>query len=119
MIKVSTRQDRDTLLAEIESIKRFDYRMVRKWLWDIIEPLKDNKEVLDKLLSDLEKELSSVEEIKITLAIEPTVGILEEFDNFFNSIFKKKFVYDFEVDKSLIGGLKIVYEGKYFESVLK
>lgn len=104
--EVKTIEERDLILSEIEYAKRRDYASIRN---SMVESFKS----ID--LNDLKKQLKSLEVVKIILAIEPTVGIVELVDNFFKNNLKKKVIFDFEVDKEIIGGMQLIYQGKYLD----
>lgn len=102
--EIKTLDDRELILSEIESFKRKDTSAVRK----------EHLDVLSKLnLDNLTKKLREVEVIRVILAIEPTLGILEIIDNFLKANLKQKVIIDFDVNKEIIGGMQLVYKGKY------
>lgn len=104
--EINTLEDKELFLSEVASVKRKDFESVRKsFLNDTIG--------ID--LNELSKQVKNLEIVKITLAIEPTIGITALIDNFFKTNLNKKVLFDFEINKEMIGGLQIVYKGKYFD----
>lgn len=107
---IKTLEDKEQILTELDAVKRKDYSVVRKDFLDKI------LEVKDTLASDLEK----IKVIKIILAVKPSAGVILTLDEFFQKILNKKVIFDIEVDPKLIGGIQIVFDGKYGDySVLK
>ncbi|MEK7168891.1 MAG: F0F1 ATP synthase subunit delta [Patescibacteria group bacterium] len=102
--EIKTLEDRDLILSEIESLKRRDTSSVRKEYLGLLSKFD---------LNDLTKKLKEMEVIRVTLAIYPTVGILEIVDKFLKENLKQKVVIDFDLNKEIIGGMQIVYQGKY------
>ncbi len=105
--EITTVEDKDLVLFEIAAIKRKDFGSVRKSFLDNIANID---------LNDLAKKVKNLETVKIILGISPTTGIVETIKNFFKINLDKQVVFDFEVDKEIIGGLQIIYKGKYFDS---
>lgn len=103
---ISTLYERDLIITEIEAYKRKDLDSIRKSFLDQIQDLD---------IDDLYKKLKKVEIVKIVLAIEPTVGILNKIRDFFDTNYDQKVIFDYETDKSMLGGIKIIYKGKYFD----
>lgn len=109
--EIKTLEDRDLILSEIESIKRKDLGAVREKYLDILSKLD---------LNNLLKKLKEMEVFRVVLAISPTIGILEIIDNFLKENLKQKVIIDFDINKEIIGGMQIVYQGKYCDmSVLQ
>lgn len=107
---VKTLEDRELLLSEVDAVKRKDYKSVRINTLDKIIELKDT----------LEQELKKLDCVKVTLAISPTIGILDSLDNFFKKNINKKVIFDIEVDPKIIGGLVVSLNGNYGDfSVLR
>lgn len=104
--EIKTLEDRELFLSEVASVKRKDFNNVRKSFLDNIDGID---------LNELLKQVKNFEVVKVTLAIEPTIGITDLFDNFFKTNLNKKVLFDFEINKEMIGGLQIVYKGKYFD----
>lgn len=104
--EIKTLEERNLILSDITSIKRKDFDSVRK---DYLEVLKNTD------LNDLVKKLDSFEVIKIIIAIEPTIGILETISSFIKKNTNKRILIDFEIQKEIIGGLQIIYKGKYYD----
>lgn len=104
--EIKTVEERNLILNEIDLLKRRDTTNIRV---NILETLRS----VD--LNDLKTKLSNLETVKITIAIEPTVAIVELIESFFQKNLKEKVLFDFEVDKNILGGLQIVYKGKYFD----
>ncbi len=105
--ETKTLEEKELLLSEIDAVKRKDLGGVRKSLLDKIESID---------LNNLSDQLKSLDVVKIILAIEPTVHIVEIFDNFFKANLDKKILFDFEVDKNILGGFQIIYKGNYFDA---
>lgn len=103
---INTLSERDRLISEIESYKRKDFQSVRKDFLEIAGSIDVN---------DIYKKLKKMEVVRIVLAIEPSLGILNMISEFFRSNLDQKVIFDFEIDKQILGGIKIIYKGKYFD----
>lgn len=109
--EIKTLEDRDLILSEIESLKRRDTSSVRKEYLGLLSKFD---------LNNLLKKLKEMEVFRVVLAISPTIGILEIIDNFLMANLKQKVIIDFDINKEIIGGMQIVYQGKYCDmSVLQ
>lgn len=102
---IRTLEERDLILSEIEFIKRRDLDSIRNNTKEFISSIKNHDEFIESL--------KKIEIIKIIIAIEPTVGILNSIDEFFKTKLGIKVIFDIEVDKNIIGGIQIVYRGIY------
>lgn len=104
---IKTITERDLILSEISAIKRKDFGSVRKSFLDRIGGID---------LNEFSKEIKNLEVARIFLALEPTIGILDIINDFFQENLKKKVLFDFEINSEMLGGLQIVYKGNYFDS---
>ena len=68
---------------------------------------------LGKFLSDINKSLSDIDKISLTLAFNPSLDFQKEVVLWFKNNLGKKVVAEFVVDEKIIGGLKIEYMGRY------
>ena len=68
---------------------------------------------LGKFLSDINKSLSEINKVSLTLAFNPSLDFQKEVVLWFKNNLGKKVVAEFVVDEGIIGGLKIEYMGKY------
>jgi F0F1-type ATP synthase delta subunit len=108
--EIRTLEEKELILSEIDAVKRKDFKSVRLNMVERLVELKDS----------LENDLKKLEVVKVILAINPTVGMLDLLDSFFKDKLDKKVIFDIEVDPKIIGGIQIVYNGNYGDyTVLK
>lgn len=69
---------------------------------------------IQKILSDLIEKVKNLENIKITLAINPTDKIIKAM----RSYFENKFILDIEVDPRILGGIIYISNGQYHDASL-
>jgi F0F1-type ATP synthase delta subunit len=104
--EIGTLYERDLLISEIESYKRKDMSSIRQSFLDLI-PIVD--------IDSLYKNLKKIEIVRVTLAIEPSTGISNLINDFFKTNYSKKVIFDYEVDKEILGGIKIIFKGNYYD----
>lgn len=69
--------------------------------------------VLGKFFSDINKFLTDLDKITLTMAFEPSLDFQKEVVLWLNKNLGKKVVAEFVVEEGIIGGLIIEYMGKY------
>jgi hypothetical protein len=74
---------------------------------------------LEKVIFDLRKEIELHKEIKFTLAFEPASGLAKTICTWVKEKLGERIVIDFDVDKSILCGFVIVYEGRVIDKSLK
>lgn len=109
---IKTVADKELMLSEIDAAKRRDYDLIRPSILDYLKSINN--------YDDLVKDLKKLGVVKITIAVPLTIGLLNSIDDFFVKRLKKKFLFDISVDEKIIGGIRIIFDGKYADySVLK
>lgn len=112
LTNILTIEDRDKLLYEIELFKRQDYGNIRKESLDFLKASTDFK--------SLQKELTSLESIGVVLSFSPTPSVIDLLFTKLKKSIEKQIILDISVDETIIGGLILIYKGKYQDlSVLK
>lgn len=109
-MEINTVQERDLILSELTDFKRSDFDNIRPLS---LEFFKNNKD-----LSSFEKEIKNLSVVNITLAVEPSVSIVNYISDFMKKKIKVHVLMDFEIDRNLIGGAVIIYKGKYINSTI-
>ena len=107
LTNIYTVEERDRLLYEIELYKRQDFGNIRT---TSLEGLKETPD-----LGDLSKTLKSFDVVTITLAVRPTMSIVETLFTFLKNSVSKPIIIDFLVQEDLIGGATFIYKGKYLD----
>lgn len=64
-------------------------------------------------LEKIKQEIGKFKILKLTIAFEPTEEILGNILDFVRANFGEQIVLDYEVDKNILGGAVVVYEGFY------
>lgn len=85
---------------------------------------KNNLDILDREtvkndLSQLKKILKSFKVIKLSIAFYPSREIIEKVSKWIKSNLGAEYLLDIEVNKSIIGGAIIVFNGKYRDMTLR
>lgn len=78
----------------------------------------DSPELVDKILRQLLKDMSQIEEVKLLLAFSPKLSFIERLSFWFKSQFGANIVLDISVDPAILGGIIVVYKGKYIDLTL-
>lgn len=77
------------------------------------------KEQTRTLLSDAYRTICALPILKLTMAFEPSESIIDNISNWARSNLQSGILLDLSLDRSLLGGAQIVYEGKYYDYSLK
>lgn len=86
-----------------------------------LRTIQDRDRLLEELSPKHKKErelISKLKVIKIVLAFNPTQGVLDLIHDFFLKNYQSRILVDVEVDSEIIGGAKIFFNGKYFDSTI-
>lgn len=75
----------------------------------------EHKVKIEQLLNDLSKELASVEILDITMAFSPSLRFLNVLRNWVYENVTQNIVLDIHVDPSVLGGVSLVYRGRYLD----
>lgn len=74
---------------------------------------------LRKFLDSLIKIIEQTEVIRINLAYEPSQDGIREISQWIDSEIEKHAVIDINVDKTILGGISLVYRGRFWEKTLQ
>lgn len=75
----------------------------------------DKKDLIEKL----KKELSKLEFIELTIAIEPTTYFVGKISGWVKNKIGQNIAIDIKVDKEMIAGVILAFKGKYLDLSLK
>lgn len=126
---VKTADERDLMLSEVESLKSALFETkngglenalrtnVRASVASLLRKGMEGQNATN-YLDGLILELKSLEELKITLAIEPTENMVEAIYSWVINNSMGNVILNIEVDKRVIAGAQISYRGKYFDGSL-
>jgi len=70
---------------------------------------------IDKFIQDV----STLPQVAITIAFEPEDSLLHNLSDWFLTNIKRQAVFDIKIDKSIVAGVIIFYNGKYFDYTVK
>jgi hypothetical protein len=73
----------------------------------------------EKSLSDQEKSLSALKEVRVRIAFEPSEDFTQEIVREIKKRFGEEYVLDLLVQNNLLGGVVIEADGKYWDYSLK
>lgn len=76
-------------------------------------PLEQQPEIIKEILADLKNIISKFRPLKIDLAFEPTNEVIEQLNLWVDEELGLEVVLDIGYDKTLIGGARIIFEGRY------
>lgn len=91
---------------------------MRGWVADIIrqewEKVSTGEE-REKTIKQLIGQLTSIPKAEVTLAVEPSGGLTSALVHQLRHMTGKSLLVDFRYEPRMIGGIKLAFEGKYFE----
>ncbi len=105
---------------EIHSIIR-SHKYLMKILQMNTEDLMDTQKMHDRLstninkLQDISAHIESLKTVNLTLAIQPSEIVLTSIREKIYEIIRQDFIIELTLDKKIIGGLILNYNGKYID----
>lgn len=130
--QVATTDERELLLGELECLRaaQFDIKagglegvlksQLRKKIAEKIREELPRAKSVDDYIDGLEKELTALKAIKLSLAVEPSESLEEAIFSWVSKNSKSRLLIDIEIDGSILGGAIVAHEGKYYDgTVLK
>jgi len=72
-----------------------------------------------QFLQDLKKKLGAMEVLKIDLAVEPNEELINQMHSWIHRELGGGIILDIHSDKTILGGIRIVYRGRYGNLTLK
>lgn len=127
---VTTRGDVEALLSDIDILidslyrtDEFDYdhafkNKISAQTARFLANLSQVKDLRKQELENFQHQLQSAKFIKLTLVFEPTSAVAEKISGSVRKLFDPNLIVDFAIDRSIVGGAIIEYQGKYFDSSL-
>lgn len=129
---IFTKSDANVLENELEKILSYLFKegsiddkikkTVRIGTYEFLKSdfpeFKDRKAIKNFLESTREK-LRKLRIINMTIAFEPTASLIEKIGKWVKENIGEDVVFDLSVDKSIIGGAEISFNGKYKEYILR
>lgn len=79
----------------------------------------DDLEEVDRFLSMLRDNIQIIPRMTLTLTFEPTLDLIRDINEWITVNLQAAIILDFEIDKSLIGGAKVAYNGKIVDHSLR
>lgn len=121
-----TKEEEEVLLEELSEIYESLYRTVPGTTQQVLDQ-KVRRQVAglikerlnEKFLKDLMEKIKSRRKLILTLAIDPSEDIISEVYEWASKNISEDMVLDINIDKSILGGVQISYQGKYFDYTLK
>lgn len=133
---LNSKEELDTLLDELDELKKSVYKTgEEEWgkkleislpervtspLVDFLRDLKQNRErgEIEDSINRLRAEAQNMKIIKIYLAVEPDARFLQNLNHWLDKEIGEDVVPEVGVDKEMLGGIKVVWQGKYIEFTL-
>jgi len=124
--KIRTKDELDKLIDELDSLLNSFYEKedhfneviksyVRSW---VAQEIQDELKTVDdkkKSLNDFRESLSTLRLIKLTLAYEPSDEDLDLIASWVRENILPSLILDISTSNSVLGGVVVEYEGKYFD----
>jgi len=128
--QLKTKDDAQELLNIIEQLKKalyekgsFDKALEKTVRENISKSIKEDLSTANVSFEDyligLAKEIEKMEVITLVLAFPPTAETIIKIHNWLVANQKVRYLVDFKLDKSIIAGAVIIYQGKYHDFSLK
>lgn len=135
--QVRTKEERDEISLVIESTRRSAYMLKGVKTEDILkmhmpyrffrfleevmgrEEAEKKSEGLGQFLQDLKKRLEAMEVLKVDLAVEPNEELIDQMHSWVHRELGRGIVFDIHSDKTILGGIRIVYRGRYVNLTLQ
>ena len=76
-------------------------------------PVAEQPETIRELLADLKNAVNKFKTVKIDLAFEPTNEVIDQLNFWVDEKLGLEVVLDIGYEKTLIGGARIIFEGRY------
>ena len=73
----------------------------------------------ETIIKKLKEQMLEVKFVELTIAIDPSKKFIEKLANWLKESVDQKIAIDIKIDHSIIGGTKIIFEGKYFDGSIK
>jgi F0F1-type ATP synthase delta subunit len=132
-----TRSEVMSFLAEIEGMKEAVYKTGEKSLEQVLRSgvgaksagvvlaqleksgKLANQEYADKFLGEVVDRLKLMPVVKLELAIDPTREFLTKVRDRITEYIGQQVAVDYQIEPKLMAGMRVAYEGKYFEASLE
>jgi len=79
----------------------------------------DSAADLNEFFNKIQKKISSLPIISLTVAFDPNEDTLNKLSEWFSLNLKKQFLFDIKTDRKIIGGAAILTNGKYSDYSIK
>lgn len=127
---IKTGQDQDEFCQQLENLREALYKkegefekvletVVRKDLAREIKKVVSGQQDKISFLKDLEREIKKLRKLSLILSYYPSEVGIDRISEWVYQNISKDIVIDISIDKSLLGGAVIEFEGKYIDLSLK
>ena len=119
LLQLRTISDVDTLKEEIDILlnslykSNFEETLYSKVRKTIVDSLVRVGAIHESPLRSLQKQLSDLRVLKLTLALEPTPALVDNISSWVKTNVGEDVVLDLDLNSDLIGGAQIAFAGKY------
>lgn len=123
---IKTKYEADLLLEELSLLEASVFKQagkeldlvlnsdIRSWVAEIIKKeLKEEKDGIVEYVNRLKKDIENTPEVKVIIAFELSSSMETKIYENIQSSLKEKIVLDLIFDRQIIGGMIIIYKGKY------
>ncbi len=127
---VSTRTDLNKINNELDLLEAgifemkgntFDFVLknsISEGLANVIAKLVSgqNKE---EIIKKIKERLAQIKFVEITIAIDPSQEFIEKMVSMIKENINQNVALDIKIDRSILGGARVIFEGKYHDGSLK
>lgn len=120
---IITKDDRDNIIVSLEKlsgraemngfISLQDISDIQFSLYNFLKDLANDGKIELLILKDLLEKIKDIEVVRIILAFNPSMKFVSELKNDIEKLLNKNILIDININKEIIGGIIIDYNGKY------
>lgn len=127
---IRTKEDRNLLFSALEDLENRLYKInsakeqsvahtlperIERPLWNILRSreLADKTPAVREFFGDLRNALKRMRILKLEIAFDPTDEAIASVSDWLNREVAKDIIIEWDVDRALLGGAKMIFEGKY------
>ncbi len=126
---IRTAQDRDILLSEIKAVKEVQFEpktslesvFTSRLRASVAAIFRTKAEggALDSYMTGLEAALASLNEVKMTLAREPSEEVVDAISTWLSKNMGENTIFSVTVNPQALGGALVSFQGKYYDGSLE
>jgi hypothetical protein len=111
--QIRTRQEADQLLLAVRQLKQGQYSQSEVQVPSVLTSGLESASDKQAWLAGLEQELTALPEVGLTLTVAPSESLLDSVATWIKTNLEPKAVVALKLDRQILGGAQISYQGKY------